>query len=363
MVALKYSEMRILDDALDMHGGYVLNFSDRTFSEFFDDEFGIHIYDPKYSFNGSSKTKHMRAFIKVEDEYTVSRVLRRLWEHRESVPLYEDSENHAALKQRFFGLVTKIEGGGALARTDAIERFKPDETLEELVAAIERDIGANKPVAALDRLHTYCMKKFAHLLDERGIAWERSEPLHSRVGKYVRALGQEHELRDITAQIIRNAIGVFDKFNSVRNNQSLAHDNEILDHVEARFIYDSITAFLRFVKSLDLMHELAHLVLEHEPARVDMTAERLMILDTYNKTQEEEADWLAGALLVPREALLRYLANDSREDHAAAHFHVSRQMIAWRRQVTGVDIQLGRRSPRRGPNDAIPVVGHPPKET
>ena len=54
-----------------------------------------------------------------------------------------------------------------------------------------------------------------------------------------------------TAQIIKNAIGVFDKFNHVRNNQSLAHDNELLDPAEARFIYDSITAILRFVKSVE----------------------------------------------------------------------------------------------------------------
>jgi hypothetical protein len=42
---------------------------------------------------------------------------------------------------------------------DAIDKFAGDETLEELVAAIDRDIAANKPAAALDRLHTYCMKK------------------------------------------------------------------------------------------------------------------------------------------------------------------------------------------------------------
>jgi hypothetical protein len=52
-------------------------------------------------------------------------------------------------------------------------------------------------------------------------------------------------------QIIKNAIAVFEKFNHVRNNQSLAHDNELLNPAEARFIYDSITAFLRFVKSLE----------------------------------------------------------------------------------------------------------------
>jgi hypothetical protein len=38
MVQLKKSEMRIIDDAFYMHGGYVLNFSDRTFAEFFEDE-------------------------------------------------------------------------------------------------------------------------------------------------------------------------------------------------------------------------------------------------------------------------------------------------------------------------------------
>jgi hypothetical protein len=39
---------------------------------------GINIYDEKYRFNGSSKAKHMRAFIATEDEFTVARVLRRL---------------------------------------------------------------------------------------------------------------------------------------------------------------------------------------------------------------------------------------------------------------------------------------------
>jgi hypothetical protein len=160
-----------------MASGYVLLFSDRTFAEFFDDEFGIHIYQEKYAFNGSSKAKHMRAFIVAEDAFTVARVLRRFWEHRESIPHYIQAQEHGHIKSRFFDLLTKIESGGAIPRTDAIERFSRDETLEELVASIERDIGANKPVAALDRLHTYCMKRFAHLLDERQATWDRAEPL------------------------------------------------------------------------------------------------------------------------------------------------------------------------------------------
>lgn len=251
MVQLKHSEMRVIDDALDMNGGYVLNFSDRTFAEFFDDEFGIKIYQEKYVINGSSKAKHMRAFIVTEDEFTVARVLRRFWEHRESIASYLLGDNADRIKSRFFDLLTKIEGGGAIPRTDAIERFSRDETLEELVAAIERDIAANKPAPALDRLHTYCMKKFGHLLDSHQVVWTRDEPLHSRVGKYVKALEQRHTMRDLSRQIIKNAIGVFEKFNHVRNNDSLAHDNELPDPAEARFIFDSVTAILRFVKAVE----------------------------------------------------------------------------------------------------------------
>jgi phage terminase large subunit-like protein len=151
MVQLKHSEKRILEEALDMGSGYVLNFSDRTFAEFFDDH-GITIYQEKYGFNGSSKAKHMRAFIEVEDAFTVCRVLRHLWEHRESIPLYQKTDA-TGQKTRFFALVNQLESGDVIIpRTDAIDRFARDETLDELVASIERDIGANRPAAALDRL-------------------------------------------------------------------------------------------------------------------------------------------------------------------------------------------------------------------
>lgn len=252
MVSLKRSEMRIFDDAFDMHGGYVLNFSDRTMAEFFEDEFGIEIYQEKYAFNGSSKAKHLRAFVEVEDAYTVGRVARALWKYRESLPQYQNPDAAAEkVKQAFFDLLDRIESGGAVPSTDAIERFRRDETLEELIAAIERDIRANKPAAALDRLHTYCMKKFGHLLDERGIAWDRNDPLQSRVGKYVKALEQERDIREITRRIVKSAISVFEQFNDVRNNRSFAHDNDLIEQAEARFIFDAISAFLRFLKSVD----------------------------------------------------------------------------------------------------------------
>ena len=77
------------------------------------------------------------------------------------------------------------------------------------------------------------MKKSAHLLDQRDIPWNREEPLHSRVGKYVKALERERDLRRITLRILKYSIAIFDDLNDVRNNKSFAHDNDLVDQLEA----------------------------------------------------------------------------------------------------------------------------------
>ena len=61
------------------------------------------------------------------------------------------------------------------------------------------------------------------------------------------------------------------------------------------------------------------------------------------RNKEEEADWLSGVLLVPRDGLLEMLSHNRRNENAASHFNVSTQMIEWRRRMTGIDRQLSRR--------------------
>lgn len=251
MVKLRYADRRTVEDAFDMGGGYVLNFSDRTIAEFFQDDVGVDLYDERYAFNGQSKAKRLRAFLEVEDERVVARCLRGLWAHRETIPVYAQRPDHERLKAAVLDLADRLERGSDLPLMDALDRFKADITLDELIEGISRDISADKPQVALDRLHTYCMKKFTHLLDENGVAWNVEEPLNSRVGKYVKELERRHPLQEMTKQIVKSSITVFDRFNSVRNNKTLAHDNELLDPREARFLFDSISAILRFFRSIE----------------------------------------------------------------------------------------------------------------
>jgi len=69
MSDLTGSDRRKLERLLGMSSGYVLNFKDRTFGEFFD-EFRVEIDAERYQTQGTSKANRMRVFWVKRVEYT-----------------------------------------------------------------------------------------------------------------------------------------------------------------------------------------------------------------------------------------------------------------------------------------------------
>jgi hypothetical protein len=55
----------------------------------------------------------------------------------------------------------------------------------------------------------------------------------------------------MSGRILKSPISVLDAFNDVRNNQSFAHDNPILNKNEAVLIFNDISNTLRFVDSIE----------------------------------------------------------------------------------------------------------------
>lgn len=95
-------------------------------------------------------------------------------------------------------------------------------------------------------------------------------------------------------------------------------------------------------QSSTLMHELAHVMLKHVPARVDVSSTGMLLLSDYSDDAEAEADWLAAAMLLPRDMLIaRRRQGDSISEIADA-FGTSDQLCEWRVRMTGVDVQLKR---------------------
>ncbi|HLT92349.1 MAG TPA: ImmA/IrrE family metallo-endopeptidase [Woeseiaceae bacterium] len=94
----------------------------------------------------------------------------------------------------------------------------------------------------------------------------------------------------------------------------------------------------------NVVHELAHVILGHAASRVDISEDGHLWLSSYGREQEDEADWLAAALLLPREGLLRRFARSRDVARIADEFRVSVELVRWRLNATGVSKQVaGRR--------------------
>lgn len=91
-----------------------------------------------------------------------------------------------------------------------------------------------------------------------------------------------------------------------------------------------------------LMHEIAHVELGHSPVRVDISPDGIMLVSEFSKTDEEEADWLAGAVLLPREALMAHRSRGHDAQRIAQRHGTSLQLCEWRLRMTGVDVQIRR---------------------
>jgi hypothetical protein len=118
MTKIKPIDMRLLDEVFEMQSGYVLDFSDRTFAEFFDSELCTNIDEQKYFQGGSSKAKRLRTFLQIEKEPVVARTLCALWEYRDAIrgPFSEQDEKVKHQTNRFFQIVQTIDGSIRPAR-------------------------------------------------------------------------------------------------------------------------------------------------------------------------------------------------------------------------------------------------------
>lgn len=107
-------------------------------------------------------------------------------------------------------------------------------------------------------------------------------------------------------------------------------------------------------RNSSLAHELAHIILGHEPSMMYMSPSSGMSVRTHNEQQEEEANWLAGCLLLPRDTLLSIRRKRLSDDEACSHYGVSSAMLRFRLNVTGVDMQLRRAGKaRRRPTQPV----------
>ena len=104
-------DIPIIDKVFGMEGGYVLDFSNRTFANFFHEELGVDIYDDRWAAQGNSKANRLRCYLRRADRRTALQTLEVLWEYREAssvtanYPELEDS-----VRTAYFRIVQRLGG-------------------------------------------------------------------------------------------------------------------------------------------------------------------------------------------------------------------------------------------------------------
>lgn len=247
MANLSFFEKRKLEEFLEMGGGYVLDFSNRAFQEFVADSTGRDIFDGKYDYASGSKANRMRAFWDKEPNHVVGKLL-------DDLIIYGKGRTNVSstLIETCREIAQRLHHDAPVHDIEAITAFSAEKDFELLSKGVREAIERNEPAAGLDRLHTFVMKYIRLLCQKQGIAVSRDKPLHSIFGEYVKSLKRSGLIKsEMTERILKSSISILEAFNRVRNEQSLAHDNPVLNYGESLLIFNNVATSIRFLTALE----------------------------------------------------------------------------------------------------------------
>ena len=238
-----------------MGSGYVLDFSNRTFSEFILENARLDIYSEKYNQGSGSKAHRLRAFWDKESNYTTGKLISAIleyWRTHNELNQRTVSEQDKQAYEECLKIANRLKQDNPVENIEALQPNSDDKDFDLLAQSIRETIEKNQPETALDRLHTFVVKYIRQLCDKHTILYSKDEPLHSIFGKYVKFVVANNLIDTVMAErILKSAISVLESFNDVRNNKSFAHDNPILNYNESIFIFNSITNAIKFIEIIE----------------------------------------------------------------------------------------------------------------
>lgn len=245
MSDLTYIDQRNFEKLFDMWTWYVLNFSNRTFWNSVVDSIWV---DP-YLWEYESKANLLRKILIEESNYKVWKLLLDLVEYFE-VEYWDQESVNIALLSKCREIAINLKANSKVSDLN-ISNFDNDKTLDLLLEEIKNSKDKEKPEMILDRLHTLATK-YIRKLSQKYLINADWKSLNAIFGLYIKELEKKWIIEsDITWLIVKSNISILEKFNHIRNNQSLAHDNEILNSNESTFIINNIINLLHFIELLE----------------------------------------------------------------------------------------------------------------
>lgn len=254
MADLNRTEKLRLEKMFDMNSGYVLDFSNRTFSNFLFETINLEVYSDTYSDNGDSKANRLRTVWQKESNHKVGKLTSEMlsyWKEQKLMSYRPISQEEEALYNECNKTAQRLLQDLVVEEIEVI-RDDEDPNFDRLAKSIRASIEKNEPETALDRLHTYLMKYIRRLCEKHEIGFNKEESLNAIFGKYVKFIVAHSKIESqMTERILKYSINIIEAFNDIRNNKSFAHDNQILNYEESLLIFNNITNTVRFIENLE----------------------------------------------------------------------------------------------------------------
>ena len=220
-----------------MRSGYVLDFTNATFAEFFR-EYGIDIYAEKYAIYGDSKAKRLRGFWDVEPDDLVADVLEGLLDYWRALRP-DASPDERDLAEKAQQIIKRLRFANPLARelSNMAGKFSwryLEKQIQRMENSLEDDpelvIGTAKEV-----VETCCRT----ILMERGVAIPASPDIPKLVKLtlnelpiFPESLSRSSQGRDTVKRVLGSLSGTVHGLAELRNLYGTGHGKE----ARARFL-------------------------------------------------------------------------------------------------------------------------------
>lgn len=146
MSSLQHIERIKLEKLFEMNGGYVCDFSDKTFRDFVSENTGVDIYAPGYEEGGTSKANRLRTFWRKESDTLSAKLILALldyWKTKKLLSNSEISSNEMALYEDAKKNIDRISGGHSQGQITKINPLTKNSKLHVFLNLIYEQLNLN----------------------------------------------------------------------------------------------------------------------------------------------------------------------------------------------------------------------------
>lgn len=253
-----------LEKLFQMQDDNVMDFDDMEFAYFVGESINIDIRDSSKYMPIFRNAGYLREIWRIESNYDVGKLIGDLlsyymdiayWDSDDDRLDYEQKGEFSRRKSRLYDDCLRIKHRLLDDKYTSLP-YSNNDTLQILADDINDSLERGVPQTIIDRLHVFATKILRDACVRHEIEVCSKDGTYYSLANLIAMLKNHYRDNSILESefalvAIKNNIDIFAKYNSLRNEKSFAHDNNILNSIEADFAIKTIMNTLNFIDTIE----------------------------------------------------------------------------------------------------------------